>query len=217
MGETGSEKTTLLDAFVNYLDGMNFEDDWRFKLVDENHLKDRPGNQNQTEVISTCYVNFHRDEGKEINIRIIDTPGLGNIKAVLQDNIIIKKFERLFNEIRELDYILVTVKANITRWTNAAQYVYDRVQQVFGKDAFHRFMLMCTFADGQKPLSLDTLKDKFIYQDYFCFNNSALYVPSMNAGPNKKTFWRLCISRVKKFFDVILEKNLSPLSLTLTK
>jgi len=217
MGETGSGKTTLLDAFVNYLAGMNFEDDWRYKLVDENHLKDRPGGLSQTEVITKYYVNWHRDEGKEINIRIIDTPGLGDTKGVLQDNIIIKQFENLFSEIGELDYILVTVKANITRWTNATQYVYDRVQQVFGKDAVHRFMLMCTFADGQKPLSLDTLKDKFVYQDYFCFNNSALYVPSKNAGPNTKTFWKLCISSVKKFFDVILEKNLPPLSLTLSK
>ena len=217
MGETGSGKTTLLDAFVNYLAGINFGDDWRYKLVDENHLKDRPGGLSQTEVITSYYVNWHRDEGKEINIRIIDTPGLGDTKGVLQDNIIIKQFEKLFNEIGELDYILVTVKSNITRWTNATQYVYDRVQQVFGKDAVHRFMLMCTFADGQKPLSLDTLKDKFVYQDYFCFNNSALYVPSKNAGPNTKTFWKLCISSVKKFFDVILEKNLPPLSLTLSK
>ena len=168
-------------------------------------------------MITKYYVNWHRDEGREINIRIIDTPGLGDTKGVLQDNIIIKQFENLFSEIGELDYILVTVKANITRWTNATQYVYDRVQQVFGKDAVHRFMLMCTFADGQKPLSLDTLKDKFVYQDYFCFNNSALYVPSKNAGPNTKTFWKLCISSVKKFFDVILEKNLPPLSLTLSK
>ena len=110
----------------------------------------------------------------------------------MQDNKIIKQFGQLFNKIGELDYILVAVKANIIRWTNATQYVYDIVQQVFGKDAVHRFMSMCTFADGQIPLSLDTLKGKFQYQDYFCFNNSALYVTSSNAGPNTKIFWRLC-------------------------
>ena len=50
------------------------------------------------------------------------------------------------------------------------------------------------------------------------FHNSALYVPSKNAAAtNTKTFWKLCISSVKKFFDVILEKNLPPLSLTLSK
>ena len=74
-------------------------------------------------------------------------------------------------------------------------------------------MLMCTFSDGRKPLVIKTLEEKFPYENYFCFNNSALYVPSSNAGPNTKTFWRLCISSVKKFFDVILEKNLPPLSL----
>ena len=76
---------------------------------------------------------------------------------------------------------------------------------------------MCTFSDGQTPLALKVLKNKFIYQDYFCFNNSALYVPSKKAGQNSKFFWKLGISNVKRFFDIILEKNLLPLSLTMSK
>ena len=42
MGETGSGKNTLLDAFVNYLADMNYDDPWRYKLVDENNIKDVP-------------------------------------------------------------------------------------------------------------------------------------------------------------------------------
>ena len=38
MGERGSGKKTLLDAFSNYLDDMNYEEPWKFKLVDENHI-----------------------------------------------------------------------------------------------------------------------------------------------------------------------------------
>jgi len=214
MGETGSGKTTLLDTFVNYLAGMNFKDEWRYKLVDENHLKDR---SKSNRIITSDYVNFNRDDWKEINIRIIDIPGLGNTKGVLQDNIIIKQFEKLFKEIGELDYILVTVKVNITRWTNATQYVYDRVQQVFGKDAVHRFMLMCTFADGQKPLSLGTLTGKFIYQDNFCFNNSEPICSFCKSMHKYKNILEIMHFLCEKFFDVILEKNLSPLSLTLIK
>lgn len=220
MGETGSGKTTLLDAFVNYLAGINYEDEWRYKLVNENHIKDRPSGESQTYEITSYFVNYCReddDHSKEINIRIIDTPGLGDTKGILQDNAIIKQFESLFKEIGELDYILVTVKANTTRWTQGNQYIYDRVQEVFGKDAIERFMLMCTFSDGQTPLALKVLKNKFIYQDYFCFNNSALYVPSKKAAPNSKFFWKLGISNVKRFFDIILEKNLLPLSLTMSK
>ena len=220
MGETGSGKTTLLDAFVNYLAGINYEDEWRYKLVNENHIKDRPSGESQTYEITSYFVNYCReddDHSKEINIRIIDTPGLGDTKGILQDNAIIKQFESLFKEIGELDYILVTVKANTTRWTQGNQYIYDRVQEVFGKDAIERFMLMCTFSDGQTPLALKVLKNKFIYQDYFCFNNSALYVPSKKAAPNSKFFWKLGISNVRRFFDIILEKNLLPLSLTMSK
>ena len=71
----------------------------------------------------------------------MDTTGLRDTKEILQDNIIIIQFENLFSEIGELDYILITVKANITRRANATQYVYHRVQQVFGKDSVPRFML----------------------------------------------------------------------------
>ena len=150
IGETGSGKTTLLDAFVNYLAGMNFEDEWRYKLVNEINLK--AGESREFHILP-YFVNYHRDEGREINIRIIDTPGLGDtFGGVLEDDIIIQRFESLFKEIGELDYILVTVKAHTTRWSKASQYIYNRIQEVFGKDAAERFILMCTFSDGQKPM-----------------------------------------------------------------
>ena len=76
MGETCSGKTTLKDAFVNYLDGMNYEDKWRYKLVNENHLKDIYTKDSHTKEITSYYVNYERNKGQEINIRIIDTPGL---------------------------------------------------------------------------------------------------------------------------------------------
>jgi len=217
MGETGTGKTTLLDAFVNYLTNMNFEDQWRYKLVDENDIKDKANGESQTSIITDYFVNFHRESGTEINIRIVDTPGLGDTKGILQDNKIIKQFETFFKEVGELDYILITVKANTTRWTQANQYIYDRVQEVFGKDAKERFILMCTFSDGQKPLAVKTLENKIHFEEYFCFNNSALYVPKELATPNTKFFWNLGLDNVKRFFEFIIQKNLPPLSLTLSQ
>lgn len=93
MGEIGSGKTTLLDAFVNYLAWMNYEDKWRYKLVNENHLKNKHTKESQTTEITSYYVNYERNDGNEINIKIIDTPGLGDTKGVLKNNEIIKKFE----------------------------------------------------------------------------------------------------------------------------
>lgn len=217
MGETGSGKTTLLDAFVNYLSGIKYEDKWRYKLVNENHMKDKHTKESQTTEITSYYVNYERKEGDEINIRIIDTPGLGDTKGVLQDNEIIKKFEKLFKEIGELDYILITAKASTTRFTPSNQYIYDRILEIFGKDAKERFALMCTFADGATPSAVGVLKDVIYFKEYFCFNNSALYIPSDKGNANTKFFWKLGMSSVKLFFDSILSNNWLPLSLTMSK
>ena len=57
MGETGSGKTTLIDAFVNYLASMNYEEKWRYKIFNENHLKDIHTKDSQTKEITSYYVN----------------------------------------------------------------------------------------------------------------------------------------------------------------
>ena len=220
MGETGSGKSTLLDAFVNYLANINFEDPWRYKLVDENDIADLDPGKSQTSAITSYYVNYQREDGEEINIKIVDTPGLGDTSGVLKDNEIIKQFENFFQTTLELDYILVTIKASTTRWTHSNQYVYDRVQEIFGKDAKERFIIMCTFADGQEPLAIGALKGKLHYEDYFCFNNSALYIPSERTNSknnNTKFFWKLGMDNVKRFLNEILKRNVPPLSLRLSK
>ena len=136
----------------------------------------------------------------------------------MEDNKIIKKFEKLFKEIGELDYILITVKATTTRWTQGTSYMCDRILEIFGKDAKERFMLMCTFADGAIPPCIEVLKGKLTYQEYFTFNNSALYVPKTKSNDdNTIFFWKLGMSNVKRFFDVVLDNNYFPLSLTMSK
>ena len=124
---------------------MNYEDKWRYKLVNENHLKNKHTKESQTTEITSYYVNYERNDGNEINIKIIDTPGLGDTKGVLKNNEIIKKFEKLFKEIGKLDYILITAKSSTTRFTPCNQYIYDRILEIFGKDAKERFVLMYTF------------------------------------------------------------------------
>ena len=109
------------------------------------------------------------------------------------------------------------MKSGKTRWTQADQYIFDRIQEIFGKDAKDRFMLMCTFSDGPKPRVIETLEGKFPYENYFCFNNSALYEPPELANSNTKFFWKLGMDNVKKFFDMILKNDYPPLSLKLTK
>ena len=213
IGETGSGKTTLLDAFVNYLNAIEFTDNWRWKLVDETHLNHLSGGESKTSEMVTYYINDHQNK---FNVRIIDTPGFGDTKGITVDDLITNKFEALFKKISKIDYILLTIKSTETRLLAGSKYVYDRVQQIFGKDAKDRFILMCTFADGQAPLCLDTIKDIY-FEKYFTFNNSALYTPSHNADVTTKFFWKMAMESVKHFITYIIERNSLPLSMKLSK
>lgn len=82
IGETGCGKTTLLDAFVNKLTGMQFTDNWRWKLVDESHL-DAESKKSKTCSINYYYIN---DCLNIFNILIIDTPGFGDTRGLKVDN-----------------------------------------------------------------------------------------------------------------------------------
>ena len=158
----------------------------------------------------------HIYQRNKFNIRIIDTPGFGDTKGITVDDQITNKFEALFKEISEIDYILLTIKSTETRLKAGSKYVYDRVQQIFGKDAKDRFIFMCTFADGNPPLCLDTIKDIY-FEKYFTFNNSALYTPSYNADVSTKFFWKMAMESVKYFLTYIIERNCPPLSMKLLK
>ena len=67
-------------------------------------------------------------------------------------------------------------------------------------------------------MALKAIENQLHYEQYFCFNNSALYTPSESSqNSNTKFFWDLGMQNVKRFFDIILKNDLPPLSLTLTK
>ena len=162
LGETDSGKTTLLDAFANYLSGIEFDDEWRYRLSYEN--KHSTFGYSKTNQINTYYINYDSDNKlyeEEINIRIIDTPGFDYSRGILYDIKIIKQLKKLFKEIRELDYILLVTKSHIVRLSLNYRYILDRIQELFGKDIIERLILICTFSDGQKPPIINTINGFF--------------------------------------------------------
>ncbi|KAI6660125.1 hypothetical protein LOD99_10569 [Oopsacas minuta] len=76
VGETGSGKSTLINAFVNYAAGIEKEDDLRFKLVN-------PKNESPTKEISRYLI---EDTFLEYPIIIWDTPGFGDRDEMINNN-----------------------------------------------------------------------------------------------------------------------------------
>ena len=72
-----------MDAFVNKLTGMNYIDNWRWKLVDESHLNQVEDGKSKTSEITIYYINDYQNK---FNVRIIDTPGFGDTSGIKTDN-----------------------------------------------------------------------------------------------------------------------------------
>lgn len=217
IGETGGGKTTLLDAFTNFLSGMKFHDGFRWKLVDENHMKDKPAGESQTSDVTYYYLWDERVTSRKCHVRIIDTPGFGDTKGVGTDEDIVKKFKALFEsgEVPELDYVLWVVKSTESRLSTRQSYIHRCIQDIFGVDAADRFVMMCTFADGGEPQCLDVFSQTIKWQDYFKFNNSALYVDQ--STPLAEFFWDLGNNSIDNFLQFVTSTSILPMSCTLTQ
>lgn len=89
---------------------------------------------------------------------------------------------------------------------------------IFGANAKDRFLLMCTFSNGTIPLCLKIISNENIpYEQYFNFNNSALYTPSYKCESKTQFFWTMAMDSIKILADKIIQNDKLPLSLYQSK
>lgn len=94
MGQTGVGKSTLIDAYINYLTGVDYYDKFRFKLIDERaELSGRDKDSQQAASVTSKVTIYHipskwikkaglkekHDEPYCINL--VDTPGFGDTRG----------------------------------------------------------------------------------------------------------------------------------------
>lgn len=82
VGQTGSDKTTLLNSFINYLLGIQFEDTFRYKIIHENFDPDWKQDESQTSDVTDYCIEAHNGNP---SIIIYDTPGFGDTRGIKQD------------------------------------------------------------------------------------------------------------------------------------
>ena len=81
VGATGAGKTTLINGMANYILGVKWEDQYRFKLISEKTDQTK----SQTKCI-TAYT-FYKDRGSPLpyTLTVIDTPGFGDTGGLERD------------------------------------------------------------------------------------------------------------------------------------
>ncbi|EFX70696.1 hypothetical protein DAPPUDRAFT_30434, partial [Daphnia pulex] len=229
MGATGSGKTTLINGMINYIFNVQWEDTFRFQLIEE-QTAGRSQVDSQTSRI-TAY-DIHHAEGFRVpySLTIVDTPGYGDTKGLDRDQEITEMVRKFFEDkdgIQELDVIGFVAQASLPRLTPTQIYIFDSVLSIFGKDVKENINFLLTFADSQVPPVLSAIAEAGLPYPtdpdtgeplHHKFNNSGFFCSSRESGNTvdkfNRFFWRMGMENFQKFFSVLATMKTKSLSLT---
>ena len=224
VGPTGAGKSTLINGIANYIMGVRWQDDFRFKVI----INEGEMSQVHSQTSEITAYTFH-NSNLPYTLTVIDTPEFGDTRGIENDKIIVEQIRALFSVggIDQIHGVGFVTDASSARLTPTVQYVFDSILSIFGKDIASNIFLLLTFSDGQEPPVLSAIKDgqeppvlsvikeaAIPYKVDFKFNNSALFV-KCSTGTFDEMFWGLGMENFDKFFREF--ESVEPHSLHLTR
>ncbi|KAA8587658.1 hypothetical protein FQN60_016520, partial [Etheostoma spectabile] len=230
-GVTRSGKSTLINAMINYIVGVEWKDTFRFRLVDEDQSRSQA--EGQTSEVTVYKINHQ--EGFKINysLTVVDTPGFGDTGGIERDEEIIGHLRNLFSAecFSEIDAVCF-VAPSALQLTLSHNHVFDSVLSIFGKDVAENIQVLVTFADCQQPPVLEAINASGVpcpkTEDglpvHFKFNNSALFADNKSSaaesgedeeGSFDQMFWKMGTKSMKRFFVAL--NSIETKSLQMTK
>ncbi|KAI5616572.1 hypothetical protein C0J50_23871, partial [Silurus asotus] len=222
VGETGTGKTTLINAMVNYILGVKFTDEVWFEITEEGGDHDK-ADQTKTQTNNiTMYEVFVGDNP----LTIIDTPGYGDTRGKEHDKQIAENLYTLFHSetgVKEIDAVCLLVSASENRLTDRQQYIFDTVLSSFGKDIENNIVIFITRSDGLPPTNvINVFKKAGIpcgtneenEPECFLFNNRQTEKRSLEYNSSLQTDWEQTETSLKTFFQTLKEQNRKSLEQT---
>ncbi|XP_075338259.1 uncharacterized protein LOC142398185 [Odontesthes bonariensis] len=235
LGATGAGKSTLINGMINHILGVEWNDKYRFMLVNEDQSKSQA--HSQTSEVTVYKINHQEGFRIDYSLTIVDTPGFGDTRGIERDREITEQLRNLFSTqlgVSEIDAVCFVAQASSARLTPTQKYVFDSVLSIFGKDVAENIGILVTFADGQRPPVLEAIRESGVpcpkgedgLPVHFKFNNSALFADNRSAaagsmsedddddGNFDQMFWKMGTNSMKKFFAALNLMETKSLTLT---
>ncbi|CAM4511706.1 unnamed protein product [Leuciscus chuanchicus] len=221
VGETGAGKTTIINAMVNYLLGVKFEDEIWYEITEE---EARDQSESQTSEI-TMYEVFPESS---VSLTIIDTPGYGDTRGLEKDLEVAENLSTLFQNndgVRHIDAVCFVIQASKNRLSDRQHYIISSVLSLFGKDIVNNIVFLMTHSDGLPPKNvlsainkarIPCRRDRTNQPVHFLFNNR-----QADARHSERRYlraqrdaWEDSMEETNTFLQSLDEKNRKSLELT---
>ena len=231
VGETGVGKSTWIHAFLNYMQGIQIEENIRYLLFNEKEKQEKYAKkygekQKGSSVTDIPEVyNIEQTVLFDNPIRLIDTAGFGDTRGKEFDEKITKDIQKLFenSNFQNLNAVCFVFKASESRFHDRMKYILDKLFSLFGEDIKKNIIIIFTFADSFNNFpALNALKNEnSIFNKilgnienlpYFAFNNEAYFSDDREAFMDK---FEKNNQNFEKFFCFI--NNIKPISIDKTK
>ncbi|CAJ1069919.1 uncharacterized protein LOC117808790 [Xyrichtys novacula] len=185
VGETGTGKSTLINALVNYAMGVKWEDNIWFEIVEDNKTASQSENQceSQTSDVTVYEIFGFEDQTLPYSLTIIDTPGYGDTGGIEHDDIVSQRLLDLFRTedgVHEINAVGLVLKASVNRLDDRQSYIFNSVLSLFGKNMEDSIVALITHSPGRQPKNvlkalegakIKCAKDNKNQPVYFLFDN----------------------------------------------
>ncbi|XP_060726997.1 uncharacterized protein LOC132846336 isoform X2 [Tachysurus vachellii] len=218
VGETGIGKSTLINAMVNYMLGVESKDRMWFEIIETEEKQ----TVSQTHAV-TVYDVF--TELCPFSLTIIDTPGYGSTEGKKDLNVaesLLGLFS--FNDgVYELDAVCLVMISITARLTDRHHYIFNAVLSLFGNDVEKNIVLFITHATKKPNNAIKLVKKSKIpcaltaegEPVYFRFDNS--HCEDFNddeISDDYQASWNLLNTTMESFLSFLKESK--PISVKMT-
>uniref|UniRef100_A0A3Q1EK30 Uncharacterized LOC110971478 n=1 Tax=Acanthochromis polyacanthus TaxID=80966 RepID=A0A3Q1EK30_9TELE len=180
VGETGTGKSTLINALVNHTMGVKMEDEVWFQIVEDEKKSQTESQTSDVIVYQVC--DF---EGKTLpdSLTIIDTPGFGDTRGEERDLMVIQRLLVWFGSadgVHEINAVGLVMKSSENRLSDRLKYIFDSMMSLFGNNIEENIVALITHSDGMHPKNvlqalaaaeIKCARDEESDPVYFLFNN----------------------------------------------